>query len=213
MTPRERQLEAEVAELRRDYAELVALDGDGLKARVVELEDIVEQRADHIAQLQATLAAEQRRSSEFYDRARMLEHVSDIVSGKVTLDDLRASRDRYAADATEANRALVTRFYEAFARRDGAAGAGLEIQHHRMAPGLGQTLGDRAAQQFAAVRQLQSQVPPTIDHRGRLADPCILATLAMLRPLVASKRISWRWVSSAQGSKPNRRVAYSMPSK
>lgn len=44
-----------------------------------------------------------------------------------------------------------------------------------------------AVAQFNAVRQLPSQVPPTIDHRNRLADPCALATIALIKPLMASK--------------------------
>jgi len=55
--------------------------------------------------------------------------------------------------------------------------------------GLGDTLMKQgreaeATEQFMAIRTLPAQVPPTIDHGSRLADPCVLGTIAMLRPMI-----------------------------
>lgn len=44
-----------------------------------------------------------------------------------------------------------------------------------------------AVAQFQAVRGLPSQVPPTIDPGNMLADPCVLATINMLKPIIARK--------------------------
>lgn len=58
--------------------------------------------------------------------------------------------------------------------------------------GLGEALMKQgkeaeAMKTLMEVRQLHTQVPMTIDHRNRLADPNVLATIAMLKPLVARK--------------------------
>jgi len=89
-----RRLAAEVADLRRDYADLCALDPDGLRAKVVALQTEVADRDKYVAQLRASLEEELGRSSAYYQRA--------------TLAEFAASPAVVASEIAEAKRAAST---------------------------------------------------------------------------------------------------------
>lgn len=94
---RVRRLEAENADLRRDYADLCALDPDGLRAKVVALRASLDEREANLAEVTEDAAEAWARVEVLASQVRSLEFKANPAVAQSEMDDLRkqaeASRD------------------------------------------------------------------------------------------------------------------------
>jgi hypothetical protein len=95
---RVRSLESDNADLRRDYAELCALDPDGLQAKVVASQDIAERYRLALASVQAENAVLDGEVRDAMVRVSSLEFVANPAVVAHDLANLREERDAFCVN-------------------------------------------------------------------------------------------------------------------
>ena len=123
-----RAVEAERDELRRDYGDLIALDTDGLRSRIVELEDAAEQHR---------LNLESAHAETTQYRTWWSESVAELAAYNAAVDVKAAAEERKRLEAM---------LDEAYSDND--------ADRAEFASVVGQPVADRIAEHRHTIRQL-----------------------------------------------------------